>query len=164
MSVALGSSLVFVRLFRLSIFVFYWFSLDYLWPPYVIGQAIIFLPCGFFFYLSVFFSSPNLSRRRLDVCYRPTATHGVALVRIKDAGLKLAARRSLKIQDAKSRQKSLSGQHRTTLSAISSQLRHVSTIGKNMLISNMFSRCPPQYGELWPTTGWDRFTSSGHPS
>jgi len=25
-----------------------------LWPPYVIGQAIIFLPCGFFFYLSFF--------------------------------------------------------------------------------------------------------------
>ena len=25
-----------------------------LWPPYVIGQAIIFLPCGFFF-LSIFF-------------------------------------------------------------------------------------------------------------
>jgi len=23
-----------------------------LWPPYVIGQAIIFLTCGFFFYLS----------------------------------------------------------------------------------------------------------------
>jgi len=33
-----------------------------LWPPYVIGQAIIFLPCGFF--LLSFFSSPNLSGRR----------------------------------------------------------------------------------------------------
>ena len=31
---------------------------------------------SFFF----FFSSPNLSRRRLDVCH--TSTHGVALVRI----------------------------------------------------------------------------------
>jgi len=31
---------------------------------------IIFLPCDFFFlsfFLSIFFSSPNLSRRRLDV-------------------------------------------------------------------------------------------------
>jgi len=27
-----------------------WFLLS-LWPPYVIGQAIIFLPCGFFFLL-----------------------------------------------------------------------------------------------------------------
>jgi len=26
-----------------------------LWPPYRIGQAIIFLPCGFFFYLSSLF-------------------------------------------------------------------------------------------------------------
>ena len=58
-----------------------------LWPPYVIG-GIVFLPC-IFFYLSVclsvclsicFFSSPNLSGRRLDIYH--TLTHGVALVRI----------------------------------------------------------------------------------
>ena len=54
---------------------------------------------SFFF----FFSSPNLSRRRLDVYH--TSTHGVALVLIWDAGLKRAARGSLKIQDAKYRQK-----------------------------------------------------------
>jgi len=46
-----------------------------------------------------FFSSPNLSHRRLDVCR--TSTHGVALVRISDAGLKRAACGSLKIKDAK---------------------------------------------------------------
>jgi len=46
-----------------------------------------------------FFSSPNLSRRRLDVYH--TSTHGVALVRIQHAGLKRAACGSLKIQDAK---------------------------------------------------------------
>jgi len=66
------------------------------------GQAIIFLPCGFyqvmvalrnrvdhhifalwflpFFLLSFFLSSPNLSGRRLDVYH--TSTHDVALVRI----------------------------------------------------------------------------------
>jgi len=32
-----------------------------LWPPYGMGQAIIFLPCGFYLLLSFFFSSPNLS-------------------------------------------------------------------------------------------------------
>ena len=69
-----------------------------LWSPYGIGQTIIFLPCGYFF-LSSFFSSPNLSRRRLDVCH--TSTHGVALVRISDAGLKPAAHGSLKTRDAK---------------------------------------------------------------
>jgi len=65
----------------------------------------MFLPCGFFYLLSssILFSSPNLSRRRLDVYH--TSTHGVVLVRIQDAVLKRAARGSLKIQDAKNRQK-----------------------------------------------------------
>ena len=51
-----------------------------LWSPYVIGQTIIFLPCGFYLLLLLFFSSPNLSGHRLDVYH--TSTHGVALVRI----------------------------------------------------------------------------------
>jgi len=70
----------------------------------------IFCPVSFFFP----FSSPNLSRRRLDVYH--TSAHGVALVRIYNAGLKCTARSSLKIQDAKIAKKSPSGHHRTTLS------------------------------------------------
>ena len=66
------------------------------------------------FSIFLFFSSPNLSRRRLDVCH--TSAHGVALVRTSDTGLKRAARGSLKIQDAKKSPKSPSGHHRTTLS------------------------------------------------
>jgi len=52
----------------------YYFTNDYryLWSPCGIGQTIIFVLSSFFF------SSPNLSRRRLDVCH--TSTHGVALV------------------------------------------------------------------------------------
>ena len=42
-----------------------------------------------------------LSGRRLDVNH--TSTHAMALVRIQNAGLKCAARGSLKIQDAKIR-------------------------------------------------------------
>ena len=49
-----------------------------LWLPCVADADIIFLPCGFF--LSFFFSSPNVSGHRLDVYH--TSTHGVALVRI----------------------------------------------------------------------------------
>ena len=49
--------------------------------------------------LSFFYSSTNVSRRTLDICH--TFTHGVALVRISDAGLKPAACGSLKTQDAK---------------------------------------------------------------
>ena len=56
------------------------YHLAWLWSPCGIGLTIIFLPCGFFFFLlqSFFFSSPNLSHRRLDICH--TSTHGVALV------------------------------------------------------------------------------------
>jgi len=80
-------------------------SVDLIWPPYVIGQAIIFLSCGFFYLSSVFylFSLPNLSGRRLDIYH--TSTHGVTLVRIQNAGLKYAARGSLEMQDPKNRQK-----------------------------------------------------------
>jgi len=54
-----------------------------LWSPYVTGQTIIFLPCDFYLLSSsffLFFPSPNLSGRRLDVYH--TSTHGVALARI----------------------------------------------------------------------------------
>ena len=55
-----------------------WTCKPWLWPPCVADADIIFLPCGF--YLSFFYSSPNLSGHRLDVYH--TSTHGVALVRI----------------------------------------------------------------------------------
>jgi len=87
--------------------------------------ALLFLLLSFFF----FFSSPNLSRRRVDVYH--TFTHGVALARIYNACLKCAARGSLEIQDAKMTQKN---RHLGTIAqvcrAVSLQLRHVSTIGK----------------------------------
>ena len=76
-----------------------WRTYFCLWPPYGIGQAIIFSSCSFFLSSSSVFSSPNLGGRRLDVCH--TSTHGVALVRILNAGLKPAARGSLQIQDPK---------------------------------------------------------------
>jgi len=47
--------------------------------PMELGRPLYFHPvvCSFSFF---FFSSPNLSRRRVDVCH--TCTHGVALVQI----------------------------------------------------------------------------------
>jgi len=83
--------------------------------PCVADADIIFLPCCFFFF---FLSSPNLSRRTLDVYH--TSTHGAALVRIKNAGVKRAASGSQKIQEAKIAKNSPSGHHRTTLSGYSS--------------------------------------------
>jgi len=99
------------------------------------------LPFGFFFLLSFFFSWPNLSGRRLDVYH--TSTHGVALVRIYNADLKCAARGSLEMQDTK---KSPKNCHLRTVAqlrqAISSQLRHVLTVRKNLLNSNISPTCP----------------------
>jgi len=65
-------------------------------------RTLYFCPVVTVFFLS-FFSSPNLSRRTLHVYH--TSTHDVALVRISDAGLKHAARGSLKIHNTKNSQK-----------------------------------------------------------
>jgi len=48
--------------------------------------------------------------------------------------------------------------------AISSQLRHVSTIGKKHVKQQYVLQVSTQYGELWPTSGWDRFVTLGHPT
>ena len=60
---------------------------------YIFALWFLLLSSIFFFY------SPNLSRRRLDVCH--TSTHGVALVRIQDTGLKCGARGSQKYRTQK---------------------------------------------------------------
>jgi len=78
------------------------------------------------FYL--LFSSHILSRRRLDVYH--TSTHGVALVRIYDAGLKRAACGSLKMQDEKSPKLRHLRAIVQVCRAIFSQIRHMLTIGK----------------------------------
>jgi len=48
--------------------------------------------------------------------------------------------------------------------AISSQLPHESTIGKELVKQQYLLYMSPQYGELRPTSGWDHFVSLGHPA
>ena len=48
--------------------------------------------------------------------------------------------------------------------AMSSQLSHVSTIGKKLVKQQYLPHMSLQYGELRPTSSWDRFISLGHPS
>jgi len=89
-------------------------------------EYIIFLPCGFFLLPSSFFTSPNLNRRRLAVCH--TSIHsGVALrCRSETCCTRLA--------DNTGHKNSPKNRHLGTVEqvcrAISSQLRHISTIGK----------------------------------
>jgi len=47
--------------------------------------------------------------------------------------------------------------------AISSQLRHISTIGKKLLKQQCLPHISSQYGELRPTSGWDLLASLRHP-
>jgi len=62
------------RFLRHSVFmVTLWYRADH----YIFILSSVLLSSSFFFFL---FSSPNLSRPRLDVCH--TSTHGVTLVRI----------------------------------------------------------------------------------
>ena len=121
-----------------------------LWSPYGIGQTIMFLSCGFFFFFlsSFVFSSPNLSRRRLDVCH--TSTYDVANGLSANFGC-MSERCCTRLAENTGRKKVAKNRHLGTIAqfcrAISSQLRHVSTSGKNSLSSNMSSRCPPQDNE-----------------
>jgi len=105
------------------------------------GYYIFVLWFHFFLVSSSFFSSPNLSSRRLDVCH--TFTHDVALVQIWNAGLKCAACGSLEMQDSKIAKNSPSGHHRTTLSgSIFATKAHVDNRKKNFLNRNVSPICP----------------------
>jgi len=63
----------------------------------------------------------------------------------------------------KSRQKLPSGHHRTTLSGyIFTTKAHIDK-QKKLVKHQYVLHVSPQYGELRSTSGWDRFTSLGHP-
>jgi len=96
--------------------------------------------------------------RRLYSAGRPSRWALAHILVTVNAGLKCAARGSLKIQDAKNRYLSTIPQ---LCWAISSQLRHESTIGKKLVKQQYLLHMSPQYGEL---CGSDRFGSLGHPS
>ena len=132
----IGQTIIFSSCF------FFFFLLSSLWSPYVIGQTIIFSSWDFFLLLLLlsFFSSPNLSGRRLDIYH--TSTHDVASANLRSRSetscTRLAGNAGRK-NVAKNRHL---GTIRQLCRAISSQLRHISTIGKNLLNSYMSSTCP----------------------
>jgi len=133
--------------------------MSFLWPLYAIGQAIIFLSCGFFHLLSsiFFYSSPNLRGRRLDVYH--TSTHCVAY----SANLEYTSEMCCTwLAGNAGRKKSPKIRHLCTIAqvcwVISSQLMHISTIGKK-LVKQQYGE---QYGEPRPTSGWELLASLGH--
>jgi len=67
-----------------------------------------------------------------------------------------------KYRTQKSCQKSPSRHHRTTLSGYIIATE-ASTIGKKLVKQQYLLHILPQYGELRPTSSWDRFGSLGRP-
>ena len=69
-----------------------------------------------------------------------------------------------KYRTQKCRQKSPSGHHRTTLSGyIFATKAHIDNWKKKLVKQQYVLHMSPQYGELRPTSGWDRLTSLGYP-
>ena len=134
--------------------------LSYLWPPYVIGQAIIFSSCGFFF-LSFFF--PRLISAVGDwiSTILPHMVWPYCKFRMQVWNVLRTAR--WKYSTQKIAKKSPSGHHPTTLSgyifAIKAYIDNRKKIVKQRCVLHMSL----QYGELRPTNGWDPSGSLRHP-
>jgi len=132
----------------------------FLWLPCVADADIIFLPCGFFL-SSFFFSSPNLSGCRLDVYH--TSTHGMALCefRMQVWNVLRAARCQCRTQ--KIATNSPSGQHCIDLSGYIFPIKARIDNWKKLVKHHCLPQMTSQYGEHWPTSGWDLLASLGHP-
>jgi len=110
---------------------------------------LYFCPVVSFFF---FYSSPHLSSCRLGVYH--TSTHGVALVRIPNTGLKCAAHSSMEMLDAKKKSPKIRrlGTIAQLCRAISSQLRHVSKIGKELVKQQYKGKKKVKVGFLYSAT------------
>jgi len=128
-----------------------------------VGRYIFVL---WFFLLSSFFllfSSPNLCGRRLDAYH--TSTHGVALVRISNAGLKCAACGSLEIQDAKTTQKVvICAPSHNFVGLYLHNEGMCRRSEKKLLNSNISSTCPNNMADFGPLTVEIGSGVSGTPS
>jgi len=105
-----------------------------------------------FLLLSIFFfPSPNLSHCRLDVCHTCTQ-YGLSanLGRRSETYCTLLAANTGHKKSPKNRNLGTIAQ---LCWAISSQLRHVSTIGKNLVKQQYLPHMSLQYGALRPTNG-----------
>jgi len=102
-----------------------------------------------FLLLSFFLSSPNLSRRRLDVCH--TSTNGVALeceFKMQVWNLLHATRWKYMMQKLAKK-----SPHCRTLSGyIFAIMAHIDNRKKNLLSSNISSTCPHNIANFSPLT------------
>jgi len=132
-----------------------------LWPAYGIGQVIIFCPV-----VSIFLSSffPAYSQWSEIGClpyfYTWCGLTANLECRSEMCCMRLAGSTGRK-NDAK---RSPSVHHRTTLSGCVFATKAFVDNRKKLIKQQYVLYMPPQYVELRPTNGWDRFGSLGHPS
>jgi len=138
-----------------------------LWSPYVIGQTIIFLPCDFYlsFFISSFFLSffPRLISAAVD--WISTILHTWCGL---SANLRCRSETCCtRLTENAGRKKLAKNRHLGTIAqlcrAISSQLRHESTVAKKLVKQRYVLHISSQYGELRPTNGGDPSCSLRHP-
>ena len=129
-----------------------------MWALYFAAMVPIFLLLSFFF-LSRLFSA--VRDWMSTIHFHTPCGLGANLECMCEMGCLWLA----EIQDAKIVQKN---RHLRTITqvyqVISSQLRHALTIRKKLVKQQYLLHMSSQYGELWPTNGWDWLLSLGHPS
>jgi len=135
----------------------YIFILWFLWSPSRIGQTSIFLSCGFFLLFFLAWSQPS------EIGCLPYFHTWYGL----SANLGCRSEMCCKWLAGNARpKKPPKMRHLLTIAqlcrAISSQLRHVSTIGKKFVKQQYDLQISAQYGELRPSSGWDLLASLRH--
>ena len=135
-----------------------------LWSPYGIGQTIIFSSCGFF--LSIFYLLFVLALSQWPhIGWLPYLHRWCGLSVNLECRSKMCCTRLAENTGSK---KVAKNRHLGTIpqlcQAISSQLRHASTIGKKLVKQQYLFHTSLQYGELQPSSGLDPFVSLGHRS
>jgi len=147
---------------RYYVFLFTTRFLRFLWPPYGIGQVIIFLPCGYFLLLllsSIFF--PRLISAAADWM-------STVLPHMVWPNANLECRSEMCCTRLAGNTGRRKNRHFGTIAqvcrAMSSELRHVSTIGKSLLNSNTSSTCPDNMVNFGPLAAEIRWPVWGTPA
>jgi len=125
---------------------------QFLWPPHAIGQAIIFLPCGFFLYLSFFFFLAECQPSQIGCLpYFHTCCGLCANLRCRSETC--CTQLAVKYRTQKSRQKLPSGHHHTTLLGYIFATKAHTTVRKKLVKQQYVLQMSPHYGELRLTSG-----------
>ena len=131
------------------------------WPPYAIGQVIVFSSCSLFSLSSFFFPRLFSADGNWMSTILPHMVWPYCKFRMQFWNVLHAARWKYRTQ--KIVKNSPPWHHRTNLTgyifATNAHIDNRKKTVKEQHLLNMFS----QYGELRPTNGWDPFGSLGHP-